>query len=212
MQKTYEAAAPVTGFFNVYNILASLIAVHNLTGLPFDTLVPLLNRLMPVRGRMCRVEAGQDFEVLIDYAHTPSSFQVIMPSVRERIKAKGGRVIAVFGSGGERDTVKRPEQGRIAGDYCDVIILTDEDPRGEDPVELLEMIAAGCPNKKRGEELFIIPDRPTAVRKAFSLAQPNDAVLLLGKGHENSIIGKNGAVPYDEYTEAQNALREMKGF
>ncbi len=212
VQKTYEAAAPVTGFFNVYNILASLIAVHNLTGLPFDTLVPLLNRLMPVRGRMCRVEAGQDFEVLIDYAHTPSSFQVIMPSVRERIKAKGGRVIAVFGSGGERDTVKRPEQGRIAGDYCDVIILTDEDPRGEDPVELLEMIAAGCPNKKRGEELFIIPDRPTAVRKAFSLAQPNDAVLLLGKGHENSIIGKNGAVPYDEYTEAQNALREMKGF
>ena len=121
-------------------------------------------------------------------------------------------MIAVFGSGGERDTVKRPEQGRIAGEYCDAIILTDEDPRGEDPVELLEMIAAGCPNKKRGEELFIIPDRPAAVRKAFSLAQPNDAVLLLGKGHENSIIGKNGAVPYDEYTEAHNALRELRDF
>ena len=212
VQKTYEAAAPVTGFFNVYNILAALIVAHNLTGLPFDMLAPLLNRLMPVRGRMCRVEAGQGFEVLIDYAHTPSSFQAIMPSVRDRVKAKGGRVIAVFGSGGERDTVKRPEQGRIAGEYCDTIILTDEDPRGEEPVELLEMIAAGCPNKKRGEELFIIPDRPTAVRKAFSLAQPNDAVLLLGKGHENSIIGKNGAVPYDEYTEAQNALRELQVF
>ena len=212
VQKTYEAAAPVTGFFNVYNILASLIAVHNLTGLPFDMLVPLLNRLMPVRGRMCRVEEGQGFEVLIDYAHTPSSFQAIMPSVRDRVKAKGGRVIAVFGSGGERDTVKRPEQGRIAGEYCDTIILTDEDPRGEDPVELLEMIAAGCPNKKRGEELFIIPDRPTSVRKAFSLAQPNDTVLLLGKGHENSIIGKNGAVPYDEYTEAHNALQELRDF
>ena len=212
VQKTYEAAAPVTGFFNVYNILAALIAVHNLTGLSFDMLVTLLNRLMPVRGRMCRVEAGQGFEVLIDYAHTPSSFQAIMPSVRDRVKAKGGHVIAVFGSGGERDTVKRPEQGRIAGEYCDAIILTDEDPRGEDPVELLEMIATGCPNKKRGEELFIIPDRPAAVRKAFSLAQPNDAVLLLGKGHENSIIGKNGAVPYDEYTEAHNALRELRDF
>ena len=211
VQKTYESAASVTGFFNVYNILAALIAVHNLTGLPFDMLVPLLNRFMPVRGRMCRVEAGQDFEVLIDYAHTPSSFQAIMPSVRDRVKAKGGRVIAVFGSGGERDTVKRPEQGRIAGEYCDTIILTDEDPRGEDPAELLEMIAVGCPNKKRDEELFIIPDRPTAVRKAFSLAQPNDAVLLLGKGHENSIIGRNGAVPYNEYTEAQNALRELRG-
>ena len=194
----------------MYNILAALIAVHNLTGLPLDELVPLLKRLVPVKGRMCRVEAGQDFEVIIDYAHTPSSFQLIMPPVRERIKAKGGRVIAVFGSGGERDTVKRPEQGRIAAEYCDIIILTDEDPRGEDPVELLEMIAAGCPDKKRGEELFIIPDRPTAIRKAFSLAQANDAVLLLGKGHENSIIGKDGAVPYNEYTEAQNALREMK--
>ena len=209
VQQVYNAVAPVTGFFNVYNILAALIVVHNLTGVPFDTLVPLLHRLVPVRGRMCRVEAGQDFEVLIDYAHTPSSFQVIMPSVRDRVKAKGGRVIAVFGSGGERDTVKRPEQGRIAGAYCDTIILTDEDPRGEDPVELLEMIAAGCPDKRRGEELLIIPDRPSAVRKAFSLAQPNDAVLLLGKGHENSIIGKNGAVPYNEYEEAQKALREL---
>ena len=209
MQKAYEAAVPVTGFFNVYNILAALIVVYNLTKLPFDVLVPLLNQLVPIKGRMTRVEEGQDFEALIDYAHTPSSFRFILPPVRDRIKAKGGRVIAVFGSGGERDTVKRPEQGRIAGEYCDIIILTDEDPRGEDPVELLEMIAAGCPDKKRGEELFIIPDRPTALRKAFSLAQTNDAVLLLGKGHENSIIGKNGAVPYDEYTEAQNALREM---
>ena len=212
MQKSFDTAVPVTGFFNVYNILAALIAVHNLIGLPFDALVPLLNRLAPVKGRMCRVEAGQDFEVLIDYAHTPSSFQLIMPPVRERIKAKGGRVIAVFGSGGERDTVKRPEQGRIAGEYCDIIILTDEDPRGEDPVELLEMIAAGCPDKKRGEELFIIPDRPTALRKAFLLAQKNDAVLLLGKGHENSIIGKNGAVPYNEYTEVQNALHNLQYF
>ena len=209
VQQAYNAVAPVTGFFNVYNILAALIVVHNLTGVPFDTLVPLLHRLVPVRGRMCRVEAGQDFEVLIDYAHTPSSFQVIMPSVRDRVKAKGGRLIAVFGSGGERDTVKRPEQGRIAGAYCDTIILTDEDPRGEDPVELLEMIAAGCPDKRRGEELLIIPDRPAAVRKAFSLAQPNDAVLLLGKGHENSILGKNGAVPYNESEEAQKALREL---
>lgn len=118
----------------MYNILAALIAVHNLTGLPLDELVPLLKRLVPVKGRMCRVEAGQDFEVIIDYAHTPSSFQLIMPPVRERIKAKGGRVIAVFGSGGERDTVKRPEQGRIAAEYCDIIILTDEDPAAKTPL------------------------------------------------------------------------------
>lgn len=209
VQKTYTADVPITGFFNVYNIMAALITVYKLTEIPFDTLILLLSRLLPVRGRMSRVEAGQDFEIIIDYAHTPSSFKLIMPPICNRIKKKGGKVIAVFGSGGERDTIKRPKQGSIAGTYCDIIILTDEDPRGEEPCALLEMIAAGCPEKKRGEELFIIPDRPTALRKAFSLAKPNDAVLLLGKGHENSIIGKNGAIPYDEYREAQDAIREL---
>ena len=208
-QATWEASAPITGFFNVYNLLAALIVVHNVTGQPFDTLVPMLQRLVPVKGRMCRVDAGQDFEVLVDYAHTPSSFQMILPPIRERIKAKKGKIIAVFGSGGERDTIKRPQQGKIAAEYCDYIVLTDEDPRGEDPYELLETIAAGCPEKKRDRELFIIPHRPAAIRKAFSLAQKNDAVLLLGKGHEKSIIGREGAVPYDEYTEALNALKEL---
>ena len=207
-QEVLEVSAPVTGFFNAYNLLAALITVHNLTGRPLSVLTPLLQRLSPVKGRMCRVDAGQDFDVLIDYAHTPSSFRLIMPPIRERVSSNGGKVIAVFGSGGERDTIKRPQQGRIAADYCDYIILTDEDPRGEDPYELLEMIAAGCPEKKREAELFIIPHRPTAIRKAFALAHTNDAVLLLGKGHENSIIGKNGPVPYDEYTEAEKALKE----
>lgn len=205
----FEAAASVTGDFNVYNILAALITVHNLTGTSFEMLVPLLRQLSPVKGRMCRVEEGQPFEVIIDYAHTPSSFQLIMPPISARVHAQGGKLIAVFGSGGERDTVKRPEQGRIAADYCDILILADEDPRGEDPVTLLEMIAAGCPQKKRSKELFIIPNRPAAIRKAFSLAGAGDTVLLLGKGHENSIIGKDGAVPYDEYTEACRALKEL---
>ena len=185
--------------------------VHTLTGQPFEALIPLLRELTPVKGRMCRVQEGQDFEIIIDYAHTPSSFELILPPIRDRIKARGGNVIAVFGSGGERDTVKRPQQGRIAAAYCDCIILADEDPRGEDPYALLEMIAAGCPEKKRGSELMIIPDRPAAIRKAFSRARKNDAVLLLGKGHENSIIGKDGAVPYDEYAEAQRAVRELFG-
>lgn len=207
--QSLEAAAPVSGFFNTYNILAALITVGNLTGYSFADLAPLVKRFQAVKGRMCRVDAGQNFEVLIDYAHTPSSFQLILPPISRRIKQAGGKIIAVFGSGGERDTIKRPEQGRIAAEYCDCIILTDEDPRGEDPYELLEMIAAGCPHKIREEELFIIPNRPAAIRKAFSLAKKNDAVLLLGKGHENSIIGKNGAQPYDEYTEAITALKEQ---
>jgi UDP-N-acetylmuramoyl-L-alanyl-D-glutamate--2,6-diaminopimelate ligase len=155
---------------------------------------------------MTRVDSGQDFEVLVDYAHTPSSFKAIFPPLRQRIN---GRIISLFGSGGERDIEKRPQQGRIAADYSDVVILADEDPRGEDPAELLEMIAAGCPEKERGRELFIIPDRPSAIRKAMNMAGKGDLVLLLGKGHENSIIGKKGALPYDEIAEAEKALAEI---
>ena len=118
-------------------------------------------------------------------------------------------MICLFGSGGERDTKKRPEQGKIAAKYCDIIILTDEDPRGEDSVELLKMIAKGCPERTEGSDLFIIPDRPTAIRRAFSMANKEDLVLLLGKGHENSIIYKDYTMPYDEIAEAKKALKEL---
>lgn len=202
----HSARINLPGAFNVYNALSATIAVSNLLGKPVVELVPLLAELKPVKGRMTVIDEGQPFEVLVDYAHTPSSFQAIFPSLRKRI---GGRIISLFGSGGERDTMKRPEQGRIAADYSDVVILADEDPRGEDSVELLEMIAAGCPEKKRGEELYLIPNRPQAIRKAFSLAHAGDLVLLLGKGHENSIIYKDHTDPYDEISEARTALREM---
>ena len=197
----------LSGAFNVYNVLAATTAVSRLLGKPVAELVPLLRQLVPVKGRMTVVDEGQAFEVLVDYAHTPSSFLAVFPSLRKRVR---GKIISVFGSGGERDTQKRPEQGRIAAEYSDIVILADEDPRGEDPVVLLEMIAAGCPGKKRDEELFIIPNRPLAIRTAFSLAGPGDLVLLLGKGHENSIIYKNHTDPYDEITEAKNALKELQ--
>ena len=204
-----DISVPIAGAFNVYNILAALLVVRRLTQRELTAFIPLLKQLEPVTGRMCRVHAGQNFELIIDYAHTPSSFQLLLPPIAKRIRAQGGKVIAVFGSAGERDTVKRPEQGRIAGRYADIIILTDEDPRGEDSVALLEMIAAGCPDRKRDEELFIIPDRPQAIRKACRCAQAGDCVLLLGKGHENSIIYKDHTMPYDEYTEAKKILMEL---
>ncbi|MCX7025434.1 MAG: UDP-N-acetylmuramoyl-L-alanyl-D-glutamate--2,6-diaminopimelate ligase [Spirochaetes bacterium] len=201
-----KARIELPGAFNVDNVLAALLAVSGSTGRPVADFVPLLPQLKPVRGRMTVVDRGQLFEVLVDYAHTPSSFVTIFPPIRKRAP---GRIISLFGSGGERDTAKRPQQGRIAADFSDIVILSDEDPRGEVPERLLEMIAAGCPEKKRGEELFLIPDRPTALRKAFSLAGPGDIVLLLGKGHENSIIYRDGPVPYDEIGEAEKALAEL---
>jgi UDP-N-acetylmuramoyl-L-alanyl-D-glutamate--2,6-diaminopimelate ligase len=194
------------GTFNVKNAMAALIAVSRILEVPAASLVPLLSALKPVRGRMTTINKGQPFEVIVDYAHTPSSFETVFPPLRERAQ---GRIISLFGSGGERDTQKRPEQGRIAAEYSDIVILADEDPRGEDPMELLEMIAEGCVDKKRDETLFLIPDRPQAIRKAFALAKEGDIVLLLGKGHENSIIYQDVTISYDEITEAETALAEM---
>jgi UDP-N-acetylmuramoyl-L-alanyl-D-glutamate--2,6-diaminopimelate ligase len=202
----HRARIELPGAFNVGNALAAILAVSGLTGAALGDLVPLLPRLRPVRGRMTAIDRGQGFEVIVDYAHTPSSFQTIFPPLRERVK---GRLICVFGSGGERDVEKRPRQGRIAADFCDVVILADEDPRGEDPPALLEEIAAGCPDLARGERLYLIPDRPSAIRKAFSLARPGDLVALLGKGHENSIIYAKAAIPYDEIAEAEKARAEL---
>lgn len=194
----------LTGLFNVENVLAAILVVWKLGGKSLPELVPLLERLRPVKGRMRRIERGQDFELIVDYAHTPSSFEAVLPSLKKRSGKR--KLIAVFGSGGERDTQKRPEQGRIASESCDIVILSDEDPRGEEPMAVLEEIAAGVVGKIRGESLFLIPDRRKAIEKAISLATTGDIVILLGKGHENSIIYKDGAIPWDEEAEAEKIL------
>lgn len=200
-----------TGSFNIYNVLTSAMLVSKLTKTEFGKVLEQTKNLVAVKGRMTSVNKGQDFEVIVDYAHTPSSFETIFPPLRKRCK---GKIISLFGSGGERDTQKRSVQGEIASKWCDIVILADEDPRGEDSVELLEMIASGCKDEngnflKREERLYIIPDRKKAIRKAFSLCQKDDIVLLLGKAHENSIIYKDYVMPYDEISEAEKALSEM---
>jgi UDP-N-acetylmuramoyl-L-alanyl-D-glutamate--2,6-diaminopimelate ligase len=130
----------------------------------------------------------------------------------------GGRLISLFGSAGERDTQKRALQGMIAARYSDMIFLCDEDPRGEPPDAILEEIAGGIfslppgegfPREGfvHGENLFLIPDRPAAIRAAFAAAKAGDLVLLLGKGHENSIIYSDHTMKYDEIAEAENALK-----
>jgi UDP-N-acetylmuramoyl-L-alanyl-D-glutamate--2,6-diaminopimelate ligase len=203
------------GAFNAGNVLAALLTVSELSHLPVREIAPLVPLLKPVRGRMSSVANNLGLEVLVDYAHTPSSFLTIFPPLRNRANKNGKRIISLFGSGGERDTGKRPEQGRAAAEYSDGIILTDEDPRGEKPMDILEEIAGGFENKpgfekwKREENLFLIPDRPLAIRKALSLARKGDIVLLLGKGHENSIIYSGNTISFDEIREAEKALAEM---
>jgi UDP-N-acetylmuramoyl-L-alanyl-D-glutamate--2,6-diaminopimelate ligase len=200
------------GAFNAGNVLAALLLTTGLTGVPVQEIALLCPKLLPVPGRMNAINKGQPFEVLVDYAHTPSSFQTIFPPLRKRLTRSGGRIISLFGSAGERDTQKRTKQGKIAAAYSDYIVLTDEDPRGEQPMAILEEIAQGVNQGlfKRDENIFLIPDRPAAIRKALSLARAGDLVLLLGKGHENSIIYKEHVMPFDEVTEAEKALGEMK--
>lgn len=204
-----KISSSLPGAFNSYNIMATILAVKPYVTQTYEELAALIPNLKPIKGRMTEVKEGQPFEVIVDYAHTPSSFETIFPPIRQRCQ---GRMFALFGSGGERDLTKRPLQGQIAAKYCDFVILTDEDPRGEDSVELLKMIAEGAEKagKVLNQNLFIIPDRPTAITKAFEMAKADDIVLLLGKSHENSIIYKDYVMPYDEITTAKEILNKMK--
>ncbi len=194
------------GRFNLQNVMAALLTTAKSAFVPMAELLPLLPDIKPVPGRMYFIECGQPFTVLLDYAHTPGAFGKLFPFIRNRCR---GRVIALFGSAGERDTQKRALLGSIASKYSDIVILTDEDPRGEDRLSILEDIAAGCCGKKFNSDLFIIPDREEAIKRALKLAEAGDTVLLLGKGHERSIEYSNGPIPWNEEERVRAALREM---
>lgn len=199
----------LTGDFNVANALAAL-TVGLAEGVPLDAAVRALEAIPGVRGRMERIEQGQPFTVLVDYAHTPGAFEKLMSIVRP---LTSGQLIAVFGSAGERDREKRAIQGQVAARYCDFLVLTDEDPRLEDREAIIDEIAAGVESAGRGRaspcRYLRIPDRPAAIRAAFEHARTGDIVLLLGKGHESCIIYANEKVPWDEAAAARAALRQL---
>jgi UDP-N-acetylmuramoyl-L-alanyl-D-glutamate--2,6-diaminopimelate ligase len=191
----------------VWNTLAAM-TVALAEGVPLEACVAALEQIPGVRGRMERIDQGQSFTVLVDYAHTPGSFEKLMSIVRPLTDKK---LIAVFGSAGERDREKRPVQGAIAARFCDLLVLTDEDPRLEDREAIIAEIAAGAEQagKREGSGYLRIPDRAQAIREAFARAAPGDIVLLLGKGHEGCIIYGNEKTPWDEAGVARAALAEM---
>ncbi len=206
-----RGSAPVrlnlSGRFNVDNILAAAAVVCEIESIPPAELAPLFPALQAVKGRMVPVDEGQPFQVIVDYAHTPGSFERLFPAIRPLVK---GRLFALFSSAGERDVEKRPVLGAIADRYCDIIFLADEDPRGERGMDLLRDVAAGCRGKSEGETLFLIEDRRNAIKAAFSMMREGDCILLLGKGHEGSIIYADHAIPWDEEEAARELLREMQ--
>jgi UDP-N-acetylmuramoyl-L-alanyl-D-glutamate--2,6-diaminopimelate ligase len=161
-----------------------------------------------VPGRMARIDAGQPFRVIVDYSHTPESLAKVLRLLRQLHPA--GRLIAVFGSAGERDVEKRPMQGAVSARLADVTIVTSEDPRFEDPDDIIMQIANGAQEAgaKPGETLFTRTDRREAVQLAFALAEPDDCVLLAGKGHEGSIIWGRQKVPWNEAQVARELLAD----
>jgi UDP-N-acetylmuramoyl-L-alanyl-D-glutamate--2,6-diaminopimelate ligase len=200
----------LAGRFNVHNALA-VVALGEVLGLDPAAVRAGLAGIRGVPGRMERLAAGQPFGVVIDYAHSPASLEKVLGLLAPLAAARGGGVIAVFGSAGERDTEKRPMMGRIAAERARLVVVTDEDPRGENRTAILDDIARGAEDggKRRDRDLYVIADRPAAIEAAFERARPGDIVLLAGKGHEQSIIGPDGPVAYDERTTALSALARL---
>jgi UDP-N-acetylmuramoyl-L-alanyl-D-glutamate--2,6-diaminopimelate ligase len=203
-------ALRLAGRFNVHNALA-VVALGEVLALDPAAVRSGLASVERVPGRMERIDVGQPFGVVVDFAHSPASLQAVLDLLAPAAAARGGGLIAVFGSAGERDTAKRPQMGRIAGERARLVVVTDEDPRGEDREAILDEIARGAESagKRRGQDLQLIADRRTAIGTAFEAARSGDIVLLAGKGHERSIIGPDGERPWDERATALELLAEL---
>ena len=207
---TPDDAIPVhsqlIGRVNVYNILAASAAAYA-RGCSSDAIEAGVRTLARVPGRFERVDCGQAFTVVIDFAHTDDALRNLTALAREFVKASGGRVITVFGCGGDRDRSKRPLMGEAAGKGSDFVVLTSDNPRTEDPIAILNDAAVGL--QRSGAQHQTEPDRRAAIRLAVNTARPGDIVLIAGKGHEKSQILATGPVPFDDAEVAAEALGDL---
>jgi UDP-N-acetylmuramoyl-L-alanyl-D-glutamate--2,6-diaminopimelate ligase len=196
---------------NVLNLLAALAAAHA-RGVAFDDLVGFVPELKPVPGRFQPVDAGQPFTVIVDYAHTDDALRNLTTLARQMAGQNmhggaAGRVVTVFGCGGDRDRTKRPKMGLAAGEGSDLVIATSDNPRSEDPNAILAEIEPGL--KASGVRYEIEPDRAAAIRSALGSAARGDVVLIAGKGHEREQTLATGTVPSDDAQIALGILGEL---
>ncbi len=205
-QETLSIFSPLIGGVNVYNILAASAAAHA-RGCPADALIKGVATLSCVPGRFERVNCEQPFTVVVDYAHTDDALRNLTALAREFVRQAGeqGRVITVFGCGGDRDRSKRPLMGEAAGRGSDFVVLTSDNPRSEDPLAIINDALVGL--QRSGAEYVMEPDRSAAIKFALKKAAPGDIVLIAGKGHEKVQIMREGSVPFDDVEVARNHLR-----
>ncbi len=195
----------LAGFFNVYNTLAA-IAWALEERIPPQTIKTALEKVRGVPGRFESIDEGQDFSVIVDYAHTPDGMENILKTARQITE---GRIITVFGAGGDRDRTKRPLMGKIAAQYSDFSIVTSDNPRSEDPLAIIEDIVAGLKEKETAH-YAVVPDRREAIRHAIYLAHPDDMVVIAGKGHEDYQLIKGKVYPFDDRLVAREYIREKE--
>ena len=194
----------VPGFFSVYNALGS-IAACGLMGVPFEAIRDgLLKVQVPGRAEVVPTP-GKGYTVMIDYAHTPASLENILTTVKEFAR---GRLISVFGCGGDRDRTKRPLMGEVSGRIADFTIITSDNPRTEEPMRIIRDIEAGI--KNTNGKYIIIEDRTEAIRHAMKNAESGDIIVLSGKGHETYQIFKDKTIHYDEREIVENILKELE--
>ena len=204
-EQSYEIKCHLPGSFNVANSLAA-VCVGTLLGLSKAQIESGIAALEGVEGRMMSIVEGQKFNVIIDFAHTPDSFEKLFKDLRPAVK---GKLLVLFGSAGRRDEEKRAVQGSLAGKYADEVVITEEDDRDIDGVKIMNQIATGAESegKTRGKDLFLVHDRTEAISFIFSRSKPGDTVLLLGKGHEKTIERADGSHPWNEMSVARKALQ-----
>jgi UDP-N-acetylmuramoyl-L-alanyl-D-glutamate--2,6-diaminopimelate ligase len=201
--KRFPVESGLVGHINVYNILLACSAAITL-GLHEEQIQKGLKDLQTVPGRFERVEEGQPFMVVVDYAHTDDALRNVI-GVARGMKAK--RVITLFGCGGDRDRTKRPLMGMAAGELSDYVVLTSDNPRSEDPLAIMNDALVGL---KRYDTAYIAePDRERAIKKAIETAAPGDVVILAGKGHETYQVLKDGPIPFDDREIARRVLRSF---
>jgi len=195
--------SPLVGQFNVANLLAATGAVLHL-GLDLELIVQSLPQFYGVPGRMeqVQIQSNQDISVIVDYAHTPDSLENMLRAARPFIQ---GQMICVFGCGGDRDRTKRPQMGKIAASLADQVVVTSDNPRTENPQQILQDILAGVPDSVKP---VVQVDRRTAIHTTILQAQPGDGVLIAGKGHEDYQILGTEKIHFDDREEARSALGE----